>query len=234
MKIDKHLKQHEMDRCVVEKEFICQTCNAKYKNYVVRKLKIKTLYTESDLRPICEPVDPNFYDVLLCSNCGYVVLTLFAEKKIKKDNIDIVKQTMQFYYVKREYPKFLTPKYVIERYKLALISAILKGANTSEKAYICLKLAWVYRSMEDKENEKLYLTNAAYRFEKAFLEEEFPICGLDQSGLSYLIGAIYQLIGNYQVSMEWIAKVLTSKDISTRLKNKALELKEEIRAKTNK
>lgn len=47
----------------------------------------------------------------------------------------------------------------IKRHKLALLNAIVKRAHASEKAYTCLKIAWLYRGK--KENLDMNTPNAA-------------------------------------------------------------------------
>ena len=47
-------------------------------------------------------------------------------------------------------PAVLDYDQAIERYKLALFNTIVKKGKTSEKAYSCLKLSWLYRGKAEE------------------------------------------------------------------------------------
>ena len=110
------------------------------------------------------------------------------------------------------------------RHKLALICAMKRNAKNSEKAYIFLKMAWLLRGEQDelpkdnpkqmelKKEERECIEKAYEGFLSAFSKEPFPMCGMDEISLRYIM-----------------AKVLTSKTAPQRLKDKAFDLKEEIK-----
>ena len=126
------------------------------------------------------------------------------------------------------------------RYKMALVNAVVKGAKPSEKAYICLKSAWVirgkletmdpsaadYESTKALENE--YISNAYEGFVAAVQTETFPMCGMDESTMNYLLGVLAYNTGHYDVAGKEIAKVLQSAAASNRIKDKARELKTDL------
>jgi|GEM_PF-4523158 len=213
-----------LDVCVAEKEYICVVCGGTFKNHIARKVKIRTLDSEIDLRPVTEPIDVTFYDAIVCEHCGYSTLFMFTDKKRSAVAIRTIKENAETY-KHEESPRFLSGEDALKRFKLALETTQVTG-DIGEKAYIHLKTAWIYRSLKDKENEMLHLTEAAKFFEQVYVEETFPICKLDEPTFSYLIASIYYLIENYQSSLQWVGQVLTSKTaITPRLKDRAFDLK---------
>ena len=124
-------------------------------------------------------------------------------------------------------------------------SIIVKHAKNSERAYACLKLAWLYRGkaehldeneidyaawLEECRNEEMkYLANAYEGFKKAMQSEYFPICGMDEPTLTYLIADLARRNKDYETSAKLISQLIISKNTSTKVKERARDLKEILR-----
>ena len=135
-----------------------------------------------------------------------------------------------------------TYDYAKRLYQLALANAVVKKAKNSEKAYICLKTAWVIRGetqrldpeaddyetkkRENDEQEKELLENALNGFIMARQTEEFPIAGMDSTTLDYLIAALAVETGKRDVASKMISEILVSRVANSRIKDKARVLKE--------
>ena len=135
-----------------------------------------------------------------------------------------------------------TYDYAIKIYKLAFANAEVKRAKASEKAYICLKTAWLYRGKAEsldksdpsyektiselnKEEEALML-KAYDGFKQAFEKEVFPMCGMDELTVTYLVAELARRAGDYDNSARWISRILTSRTASERIKERARVIKE--------
>ncbi|MCM1091610.1 MAG: DUF2225 domain-containing protein [Butyrivibrio sp.] len=229
---------------IYEKSLECPVCGAKAINKIPKTSKARLLGNDRDLRPIHEGIDTQKYDVLLCHTCGYAALSRFfsqvtsAQAKLIKENIT---------------PKVVLHEYngetysyedAIERYKLALANAVVKHAKNSEKAYISLKSAWIYRgyakSLEEAggsdaaaieeahKMEALHLQNAYKGFAEALSTESFPMCGMDEVTMDYLLGVLAYQNKDYERSSKFVAKVLTAPGATSRIKDKARDLKDDI------
>ncbi len=214
------------------KEFTCPCCSQKFKDYVARKVKIRIIDSDIDLRPICEPIEPLYYDTLMCPKCGYTTLTMFIDNKLNTVQRNKIQEKITPFFKYTESTFNISKESVIQRYKMAILSHMIKNSNISEQAYICLKLAWVYRINEEKKKETDFLIKAVTGFEKAYTEEEFPLCGLDELTCEYLLGVIYSIIGQNDKSLKWLGKVIVSKQYGKeKLKDKAKDLKVSIQNK---
>ena len=132
----------------------------------------------------------------------------------------------------------------IERYKLCLANAVVKRAHASEKAYICLKSGWLMRGYQEyleesgdtdmarlrevKNMEEAYLKNAYTGFTEALQTEGFPMCGMDEITVEFLIGVLATRFQKYDVASRMVASILTSPSANARTKDKARELKDQI------
>ena len=117
-------------------------------------------------------------------------------------------------------------------------------AKLSEKAYICLKAAWIIRGKAEtlpedtpdreavianlKKEEKEFMSNAYSGFMEAFSKEDFPMCGMDDITVTYLLADLAFEEGKYEVALRNISNILTRKDSSDRIKEKTRMLKDRI------
>ncbi len=230
---------------IFDKSFQCPVCGSNFSSKVMKSGKAKLLGTDADMRPRHEGIDSVKYDVQLCTTCGYAALTRFfpnitsGQAKLIKENIS---QKVQMHPSNGE---CYTYEEAIERYKLALVSAVVKRAKASEKAYICLKSAWLLRGYveyleenadesqnkaELKAQEEEYLLNAYNGFVEARQNEHYPMCGMDEITVDYLVAQLATHFKKYDVASKLVASILTLPSATPRMKEKAYDLKEQILA----
>ena len=185
------------------------------------------------------------YDVIMCPRCGYAALSRYF-KFLTLHQAKLIKEKISANFKPREEDKRETYTYdeALERYKLALVNAIVKMAKPSEKAYICLKSAWLLRGKgehldkadpeyADKkkkidEEEKEFLKSALDGFLTARQSESFPMCGMDESTVDYVIAVTAMKFEQYDVATKLISGVIASNNANTRMKDRARMLKEQI------
>ena len=231
-----------------DKSCTCPVCDKTFSYRAVKTGKARVIGSDPDLRPRYEKFEAAKYDVAVCTNCGYSVVTKFlaplpqAQVKLVKDNIcgkvrGIANKPVYSY------------DDAIQRYQLALASAIVKKGKDSEKAYTCLRMAWIIRSKkeslsEDTENydavinqlradENEALKSAFDGFIAARQKESFPMCGMDESTVDYLLAVLSARFGHYDIAQKLIGSILVSKTANNRIKDKTRELKEQVKMEMN-
>jgi uncharacterized protein (DUF2225 family) len=230
---------------IFDKTYTCPVCDHEFKTKMVKSGKIKLLSLDTDLRPRYQYADPLKYDAIVCPSCGFAALNRYfnyvtqAQANLIKNNI-----TASFRGMKPSGDVF-TYDDAIARHKLALVNAIVKKAKLSERAYTCLKTAWLIRGKAEtlpKDNpnyeeviaglwkEEIEFINNAYNgFSESFSKETFPMCGMDENTVTLLVAELARKIGNFEEAGRWISKVLISRDANERIKAKAREIKELIK-----
>ncbi len=230
---------------IFDKTHVCPVCDNEFKAKMVKSGKIKLLTLDTDLRPRYQLADPLKYDAILCPNCGYAALSRFFKYVTNAQAVLIKKNISASFHGVKETGDILTYDDAITRHKLALVNAIVKKAKTSERAYTCLKTAWLLRGkaenlpketpdysavMASLEKEELeFISNAYDGFNEAFSKETFPMCGMDENTMTLLVADLARKIKKYDEASRWISKVLISRDSNERLKTKAREIKELIK-----
>jgi len=218
-------KEVSAEDCLYDKSYICPICGNNFKSKTVRKGKVRFINNELDLKPIYEPIQPDYYDIVLCDKCGYTAMSSKFDKLTNAQE-ELIKTNITPKFFPKQYPVIYDVDVAIERYKLALINSIVKKGRAGEKAYICLKLAWFYRDKADLENEIMYLKASHKGFNEAFVNDRFPICGLEENTTLYIIAAIGSRIGKIDDSLRILSRLIVKRGLNARLKSKVSELRE--------
>jgi len=230
---------------IFDKTYTCPVCDKEFKTKNVKSGKVKLLSLDTDLRPKYQYMDPLKYDAIVCPDCGFAALNRFfkyvttAQAGLIKSNISAKFKGIS------EAGSVFTYDDAITRHKLALINAIVKKAKTSERAYTCLKTAWIIRgkaenlehnipnyqaqivALQKEENE--FVTNAYEGFTEAFSKEIFPMCGMDENTITLMMADLARRIGRNDECGKWISKVLIARDANDRIKQKARDIKDLMR-----
>ena len=209
-----------------DKSFTCPICDKEFKSRTVKVGKAKLIGTDSDLRPKYEQVDMLKYDIIMCPNCGYAALSRFF-KFITTPQAKRVKEMISANFKPRtDQKETYTYDEALERYKVTLANAIVKMAKPSEKAYICLKTAWLLRGKGESldkadpeyeakkkaidNEEREFLKNALDGFLAARQSENFPMCGMDEPTVDYVIAVTATKFEQFDVASKLVSSIITS------------------------
>ncbi len=225
-----------------DKSFTCPLCDREFKARTVKIGKAKLAGSDLDLRPKYEQIDLLKYDVIMCPSCGYTALSRFFKYLTSPQAKNIQKAISSTFKPQKEMAETYSYEEALERYKLALANAIVKQTKSSEKAYICLKTAWLLRGQAEhldpeeegyeekkqqcQEEEDEFLRNALEGFLAARQTESFPMCGMDEPTVDYLISVTAMRFEQYDVASRLISGLITSKTANPRMKDKARDVKE--------
>lgn len=233
-----------------DKTFQCPVCERSFKTKAIRMGKARMLSLDRDLRPRYQGIDTIKYDVVVCGKCGYAALsrffnsvTLAQAKRISTEispafkGIDNSQDTYSY-------------DDAILRYRLALANSVVKKSKASERAYTCLKIAWLMRGKaenlpEDTKNydeaikelgeqEQAFTAKAYEGFQAAMLKEGFPICGMDEFTFLYLVAELGRRCKDYSTSYKLAGDILTSRGASVKIKDMTRDLKELLREEREK
>ncbi|MDR3091248.1 MAG: DUF2225 domain-containing protein [Clostridiales bacterium] len=215
--------------CTVEKSYDCGVCETSFKARVSRSTKLRFSSTDADLHPNFNPMDPMLYDVIICPHCGYASMTMYWNKLTELQ----IKSLNEIFEISKNPPMFgkvVGFREAMEKYKRALLSSVVKGAKHSEQGYVCLKLAWLNRLVNNNRGYILFISKALRHLEKAYTQENFPICTMDEPTLGYLLAYCNYYLYHYDEALRWLGKILPTAELPQRLRDKALDLKESIKA----
>lgn len=243
---NKKVERVDESNFLLDKSVRCTVCDKVFKTKIVNS-RVKRLESDMDLRPRFEHIDTLKYNIRSCPYCGYTAITRYFEH-LSSMQIKLLKEQVCSNFKPNwdtvEEVKLLNYDEAIERYKLALFCTIVKKGKNSEKAYTCLNIAWLlrgkYESLDPKdpaleqerkackEQEEAFYAQAYEGFNKAVSSENYPMCGMDESTMDYLLATMSYHFKKYDVASKCIARILQSAAASKKMKDRAYELKEKI------
>lgn len=228
-----------------DKSAECPVCSKKFSFRAVRTGKARSVGQDMDLRPKFDKFDPLKYDVVVCPYCGYACLTRYFTA-LPAAMVKLIKEGFAGKVHGVANNPVLSYDDAIQRYQLALAAAIVKRAKDSEKAYICLRMAWVIRGKRENlpidtpdydeaskeliKDENEALKTAFEGFINARQKESFPIAGMDEITIDYLLAVLATKFGKYDAAQKLISGILLNKSANNRIKDRARELKDQVLA----
>ncbi|MDE6531115.1 MAG: DUF2225 domain-containing protein [Lachnospiraceae bacterium] len=230
---------------LLQKTFECPVCDAEFKQPIIRHNKIRNYGHDLDLRPRNEGVDTLKYDVVVCNNCGYASMVKFHGPLPKPHRKLLQEKIMSRFKPMQMGSSVITYEEAVMRYKLALMNAVVRQAKDSEKAFIALKLSWIYRGMretlpkdtenyedtiemlmtQERENQKIALEG----FSKAMTTETPPYAGLNDDTLDYLLAVLNMEAGEYAKAKRILSGILSSTKATKVQRSQAEAVLEELR-----
>ncbi|WP_077369965.1 DUF2225 domain-containing protein [Anaerosalibacter sp. Marseille-P3206] len=199
-----------------EKKIKCPVCKEQFKTNKVRTSTLKLVKRDADFLSYYQGENPLFYNVFVCPNCGYAALeNKFS--KIRPREVDTIKNTISPKWNKRDFLGKRTVDDAIEAYKLALLSGQILEYNKYDLANICIRLSWLNRMKDDKDEEERFTSLARDLYKEAYTNESV---NMGVTTLAYLIGELSRKVGEKEEAINWFNTALRSPDIK---ENVALE-----------
>lgn len=234
---------------IYSRHYKCPVCDMDFMAMNVKASGIKAIGRDTDLRPIYDVFDPLKYDAISCDKCGYSAISRYFKEVTTKQS-KLIKEQLgsSFSGLDNILPKYSYDDALV-RHKLALVCSVAKQAKNSERAYTCLKLAWILRgkmqTLNIKDEQEKELIKELYRDEKecilnayegfmlAITKENYPIAGMDEITMKYLLADLARKLKKFDVAMRFVSDILTSKTAANRIKDEALKEKELIKRDMN-
>ena len=246
---DKSVKKAKKKRKTKDADYLfkknieCPCCSIDFDAFVVRGGKITPLGLDEDLRPLFEEMDPLKYDAVVCPICGYAALFKNFETTIPIQRKKISEAITPYFTGIDQEGYSYTYDDAIIRYKMALLCDVVGFGKNSRRAYTCMKLAWVLRGKLEYERDDLDIRDIKYTeadeyeciekayegFLLAYDAEKFPICGMDEATMEYLLARLAFKLQKYDDSIRYAYKVIGKLNANSKLKDMALDLKYKIR-----
>ena len=235
---------------IYDRSFVCPVCDSPFTAKIMKSNKARLLGTDQDLRARYDGIDAVKYDVVMCPVCAYAAIIRFFPS-VTSSQAKLIREKISQNVVLTKYDEEIySYEQAMERYKLALVNAVVKRAKAGEKAYICLKSAWVLRGYREslqesgdydrnftdqlERQEEEFLGNAYKGFSEARQSEMLPICGMNGITVDYLVAVLAMRFKDYNVAIKLLSVVITSSGTSPRIKDRARDMKDQIQRELKK
>jgi hypothetical protein len=187
----------------------CLCCGQTFETSRVRTSFKKAVGTDTDFYIRYRSVNPDYYVVRVCPNCGFSFTEHFSP--------DMTEQQKQLYHEKvgKSWGKLdLTGErdwaQAMQAFKLALVCAQIKEERHRIIASILHHIAWLYREKGDGEQERRFLRHALDAYINVY---EWEDESSKNARLMYLIGELHRRLGDYKEAVFWFGRVINDKSI---------------------
>jgi len=204
-----------------DSEVECPVCHRQVTVKRIRRSALRLHSRDTDSMPVYHDINPLFYEIWLCNHCGYAASQSSFTQPLMKVEAELILKNISSKWRAKEYPPLYDADVAVERFKLALLSATVRKARPIDIAMLCLRLGWVYRSRNEPENELKCLSQALTGLKSAYDKGPFPVAGMDESTLAFLIGELSRRVGNNQDALEYLGRVIVDRTAKNALREKA-------------
>lgn len=187
-----------------DKEIKCLHCQHTFQSKRVRNRFARPVKTDTDFCSYYErdEYNPVLYFINVCPECGFS----FSDHTTPYFQLgahEQIEEKIGEKWVKHDFSSERTKKDAIETYKLAILSATLKGEKHLVLAGLCLRLAWIYRQLKENDLEKRFLQLALEEYKQSFSlgdHKEVP-----EISVIYLIGELYRRLDEYHEAIQYFS-----------------------------
>lgn len=187
----------------------CGICKFTFETIKVRFSKLRQESCDSDFFIKYKDVQPILYEVCVCENCGYSDFVSDFEKGPHPREKLKIKERIGKRWKPKNYNCERDPKLAIECYKLLYANLIAREASYYLLAKTAIRMGWIYRLAENKEEESKYLKMALKYYHETYEYESLPIGKFDESTCIYMIGELYRRTEDKKESKIWFSKILS-------------------------
>lgn len=217
------------------KTISCVNCDEEFKSTYVKinAAKLDTIDKDGCNNYIGE-YNPYLYQIFACPHCGFVFTPSFwvnneSRVNIKKEFIDKI-NGIQDYCGERSIED------AIFIWKLGLVSAQVSNQKTELLSGIALRIAWLYRYVENKESELFFIDKAMNGYIRAYNNDDLANNPMN------IVNIIFQSaikLKDLKVASTWLNELykfrnnLMKSDMIIDAKEQFDNLKKELNAETN-
>ncbi|GBF12115.1 DUF2225 domain-containing protein [Tepidibacillus sp. HK-1] len=204
-----------MDEVFYEKKVKCLYCKEDFKTLKMRQSKTKVIKRDADYCPYYEGVNPLFYEVNVCPHCGFAFTDSFSPIRELKNN-----RIKQDYIDKIQVPQLCKKRSIqdaIYCYKLALYTATILEEQNFIIANLCMRIAWINRYLQNKEEELRFLKNALDTYYEIYETEDLDKIPMDKYTFIYLIGELQGRLGDYEKMRRWFSMIFEDKNVTPKI-----------------
>ena len=192
-----------------EKKLECIHCKKTFSTYKVRTKSIKVKDTDTDFMPIYEDenVRAMYYNVFVCEHCGFSYTEDFT-KYFAPGTAEEVKEKITKNWVHHDFNGERTVFQALHAYKLALLCADIKREKNVTKAGLALRLAWLYRSLKNAQQEERFLTIARDQYIESYSNEDYATTQMSGTRVVYMIAELSRRVKDYENAVRYFSKVI--------------------------
>ncbi len=210
MKLAQQLEPH------YDKKYKCLMCSHSFTSKKIRSRFVKVVDYDSDFRPIysTEEINPIFYYVKVCPQCGFSFSDDF-QPYFPPNAKEIITEKVCDQWVPHEFGDIRDSRMALQTLKLGAYCGTLKKEKHISMAGIYMRLAWLYRSISNEEQEQRFMKLALKEYTESYMTDDFRGTQVTELRILYLIGELSRRTNQIQQAIKYFSKVIERQNTST-------------------
>ena len=188
----------------------CAVCQKSYKTKKLRSRYLKVLKYDTDFCPIyaSDEVNPIFYNVNVCPHCGYSSTDDFSPY-FPPGTIEYIHlHVCSKWNTHNNYCNERSIFDAIKAYKLAIYCGLIKKEKHIILAGLYLRLAWLYRILDDPIQEKRFINLAAGEYKESHFNDDYKRTQMSEIKLLYMIGELARRTDNINEAVKYFSNII--------------------------
>lgn len=192
-----------------DKSYKCSMCEHTFTSKKVRSRFVKVLNYDSDFAPIYDEKfeNPNLYYVNVCHHCGYSFTDDFTPY-FPPGSKQAISDKICSLWVPQDFGSVRTVQEAIKSFKLGAYCSVLKKEKHIVTAGLYIRLAWLYRSQVNPEQEIRFLKLSLDQYLQSYSTSDYKGTQVSEIRLLYLLGELSRRIGSKEDSIRFFSKVI--------------------------
>ncbi|MBS2970393.1 DUF2225 domain-containing protein [Metabacillus sp. KIGAM252] len=192
-----------------DKNTTCVLCNTSFKTKKLRSSFIRIEFNDSDFysKYRLESCNPLLYYVTVCPNCGFSFSEEFSPHLSVPARKHLTEQVWN-HWTNNDYCQERSMQGALSAYKLAIYCAELKQEKHSVKAGLHHRLAWLYRSAGNEDQEMRFLELALEEYIRSYMKEDYAGTKMTEMKVLYLIGELSRRIGKETQAVRYFSRII--------------------------
>lgn len=229
-KTQKPAPKQESDYRMILKR-VCPVCERETR-VIKYKSRLPVERFDVDLCVRYKGINPYLYTVMACEHCGFAAEERKFTSPLPKRHKEALMEFLANEDMVVPFNEKRSVEEAIQLTEIAVLFCDLTDASPSRKAHLYLKIAWIYRYANNKEQEKVYLQKAAEMYDESLATERVFAGNISDNTVVYILSAIYYLMENYSKATSYLSRIIGDQNIKAqepRIYDRARDLWQDIR-----
>lgn len=194
----------------------CRVCRKSFTTKKTRSRFVKVFNYDSDFCPIYsdESMNPLLYYINTCPHCGYSESEDFSPY-FPPGALDMINSKVVDAWIPQDYCQDRTIPVAINAYKLAIYCGTLKREKHIIMAGLYIRLAWLFRSIKNDNQEQRFLKLALKEYSESYMSDDFKGSSISETRIFYLIGELSRRTHQSEQAVKYFSKVIELQSRST-------------------
>lgn len=193
-----------------DKKYNCMLCKEPFTTKKIRSRFIKVKKYDTDFCPTyaSEENNPMLYYINVCPHCGFSFSDDFNPYFAPGTVETIIRKVCEKWVPSTIYSKERDILTAIKTLKLSSYCATLKKEKHIVIAGIYMRIAWLYRNMENEEQEKRFMKLGLNEYIESYTADDFQSKQISDVRVLYMIGELSRRIGDIDQAIKYFSKVI--------------------------